>query len=412
MNIMLPIASDNKDKQLNAIMLEKGIILTQYTTEEVLEMDSAYQELKVKKELAIKNDNVEELMEISKEIAKVTKTAILKKDKLNKSAKMKYEEQKKELGKYLPDITTEYATFGTLAKINEFLLQPENEGKEVLLFIDEINRSSVEVLQEVMNLILNRDINGFKLDPRVKLMAAANPSSSWSEFKDVDYQVTELDEAQRSRLTWLFVGIDEIGWINWASEFDEETGEQNIHEDIVEFISTFPDFLHVPSYKSSDDVSPNPRAYERVSKVYTTYLKNKSLFKSQSVLETLIYGDLGRSAGLAFIKFLNEKDNPMLKPAEIFATKEEELDEEVKERYMNEAPTRKIAILKNCMKYIGSKKKITNETALFVALINITEADVRVGVMQDILSNHKKLHKKLIAFDSYLDAFLDLDSLV
>ena len=38
-----------------------------------------------------------------------------------------------------------------------------DKGRRVLLFIDEINRAEHAVQQELMNLILNREINGFSL---------------------------------------------------------------------------------------------------------------------------------------------------------------------------------------------------------------------------------------------------------
>ena len=42
-------------------------------------------------------------------------------------------------------------------------------GNKVLLFIDEINRCEHTVQQELMNLILNREINGYKLHNDVKI---------------------------------------------------------------------------------------------------------------------------------------------------------------------------------------------------------------------------------------------------
>ena len=45
-----------------------------------------------------------------------------------------------------------------------------NAGRHVLLFIDEINRAEHAVQQELMNLILNREINGFALSDDVRIM--------------------------------------------------------------------------------------------------------------------------------------------------------------------------------------------------------------------------------------------------
>jgi MoxR-like ATPase len=407
----LPITSEDKNKRMERELRERGITLKQYTTEEVLEMNEEYQELLIEKEFLIATKDKEGIKDLSKQLAKHVKDAVKKKDALNKKALEKYENEKKEIGRYLPEITTEYATFGTLARTNEWLAKSENKDKEALLFIDEINRSSIEVLQELMNLILNRSINGFELDPRIKIVGAANPSSRWNEFKDADYQVIDPDPAQEDRLCWLFVESDVQSWMDWAADFNEDTGVSNIHEDIIEFIATYPDMLHIPLYKSSDDIVPSPRSYERVSKNYINFMNDKSIGKG--AFEALVYGDLGPTTGLALIRHLNDKDNPLLKAEEIFkSTKTDKLPKDIADRYEKEAPIRKIAILKNCMKYMTVKKKLTNEPALFINLINLTKADVRVGIMSDICNNYTKLHKKLVEFDEYIDAFHELNVLI
>ena len=71
------------------------------------------------------------------------------------------------------------------------------KGNNVLLFIDELNRCEHAVQQELMNLILNREINGYKLNKDVKILAAMNPSneygaeliiklSTWTQRKKTD----------------------------------------------------------------------------------------------------------------------------------------------------------------------------------------------------------------------------------
>ena len=69
--------------------------------------------------------------------------------------------------------TTVYAVHNKLREIDEEI----SKSKTVLLFIDEINRCEHTVQQELMNLILNREINGYKLHDDVKILAAMNPSS-------------------------------------------------------------------------------------------------------------------------------------------------------------------------------------------------------------------------------------------
>ena len=127
---------------------------------------------------------------------------------------------------------TVYAVHHKLREIDEEIAK----GKVVLLFIDEINRCEHTVQQELMNLILNREINGYKLNENVKILAAMNPSSKYGS--DFDYQVVDMDAAQENRFVWLRMEPDYNQWIKWAIE-------NNIEQKVIEFISTFPEYLHL-----------------------------------------------------------------------------------------------------------------------------------------------------------------------
>lgn len=409
----MPVTTENKEAVAEKILANKGIFLEQFTVEEVKEMDEEYQRLLVEKEIAKEEGDKEELINIAVRLAEVSKKAISNTRALNKKALVKYQKEKEKVSMYLPDITTEYATFGTLARIAQDLLLPENEGKEALLFIDEINRCEHAVLQEMMNIILNKEINGYKLDPRVKIMAAANPSSMWSDFKDSEYQVTDTDQAQTDRLTWLFVASDAKQWLNWGTAFDEETGVQNIHEDIIEFIASNEEFLHqVSNANNTDDILPTPRSWERVSKAYTLYKESGKKYTAKDFYN-VISGDVGITVSIAFTEFIKNKKNPLIKAEEIFTIKEEAIPAEVKEkRILPEPYIRKLTLIKNCMKWLTTNRLKKNSLDLFVDLLNCCPAELRVSVMSDILNNYKKLHDKLVDKDEYLDMFHDLDMLV
>ena len=62
-----------------------------------------------------------------------------------------------------------------------------------------------------------------------------NPSSKYS--LDFDYQVVDMDTAQENRFVWLYMDSDHKAWIKWAME-------NNIDEKVIEFISTFPEYLN------------------------------------------------------------------------------------------------------------------------------------------------------------------------
>ena len=151
---------------------------------------------------------------------------------------------------------TIYAVHNKLREIDKEVAN----GRTVLLFIDEINRCEHTVQQELMNLILNREINGYKLDDEVKILAAMNPSSKYGS--DFDYQVVDMDAAQENRFVWLNMEPDYTQWLNWAID-------AGIEQKVIEFISTFPEYLH----KVNEDDAPG--LAEIIDRIWRKY-KSKS----------------------------------------------------------------------------------------------------------------------------------------
>ena len=192
---------------------------------------------------------------------------------------------------------TVYATHHKLAEISEAV----KKGEEVLLFIDELNRCDHAVQQELMNLILNREINGYKLDKGVNIIAAMNPSNRYEGFYESEYQVVDMDPAQEDRFVWLQMESDIKEWIKWGMN------NGNIHPDIIEFISTFPEYLHTPN--SRESLKATPRSWERISKAYKLY-KAKGSSYSINTLLNVVRGNVGESISTDFANYISNIKNP------------------------------------------------------------------------------------------------------
>jgi len=243
---------------------------------------------------------------------------------------------KDEHGRVVSKKATIYAIHTKLREIDNLIL----EGKDVLLFIDEINRCEHSVQQELMNLILNREINGYKLHDKVKILAAMNPSSKYSA--DFDYQVVDMDAAQENRFVWLNMESDAKGWIKWASE-------NKIDRKVIEFISTFPEHLHSIN---EEDIRATPRSFERVSKSYKLYKENKDSIPRRVFLNVL-RGNLGRIIAEQLMDFIESDNTALISPEEVF--EEEVLSEQVKIRISNESHTRLYLTGSNIINYISRK---------------------------------------------------------
>ncbi|MEW9076950.1 ATP-binding protein [Terrisporobacter glycolicus] len=286
--------------------------------------------------------------------------------------------------------TTIYAVHNKLREIDEEI----NKGRSVLLFIDEINRCEHTVQQELMNLILNREINGYKLPQNVKILAAMNPSSKYGS--DFDYQVVDMDAAQENRFVWLNMEPDYNGWIKWAIGSGLETK-------VIEFISTFPEYLHKIN---DEDVRATPRSYERVSKTYKMYKEQQDTIP-RSVFVNVIKGNVGKVIAEEFVSFVESNRSTLISFDDVFS--KENLDENVIEGIKNESHTRLYISAMNILKVLENKiREDKNNTFLinrFVEFLRLYPIDLMVGIMKDMKISYNDVYKKAIENENFVDVY-------
>ncbi len=291
---------------------------------------------------------------------------------------------------------TIYATHNKLVEIEKAL--KEEEDRNVILFIDELNRCDHAVAQELMNLILNREINGYLLDERVKVIAAMNPSNKNDGFYNSRYDVVDMDPAQEDRFVWVKLDSDIKEWIKWAMS---EVG--NINEHVIEFLSTFPEYLHMPN--SDETIKPTPRSWERISKAYQIYLKNKDKY-SFDIFLNAVKGNVGINIANDFGSFLINLKKPLISIEDIFSN--EILDFELKEKIQKESHSRLYILAKNSLRYLENMP-IERNLELFSELLNLYPRDLRLGIMKEIKRDYKVgMYEMLLDKDEFLEAFFSI----
>lgn len=287
---------------------------------------------------------------------------------------------------------TLYATHYKLAEIEKVI----KEEKEVLLFIDELNRCEHAVQQELMNLILNREINGYMLSDRVKIIAAMNPSSKYDDFENTDYQVVDMDPAQEDRFVWIKMDSDIKEWIKWGME------EGNIETDIIEFLTNFPEYLHTAD--STESIKATPRSWERISKAYKIY-KNSDKY-SLEILLNVVKGNVGISIASDFATFISNMKKSLIKPSDLFSY--ESLPLEIKEELKNESHSRLYILVKNCLSYL-SKNNSEKNIVIFSEMLKVYPRDLRIGIMKEIKKDYpQEVYSKLLDCDEFLEAFFEV----
>ena len=312
---------------------------------------------------------------------------------------------------------TTYAIHAKLKQIEDYLA--ENPDGKVLLFFDELNRTTRETMAELMNLILNKEINDYKVPDSVFMVAAMNPSSSTSGFEgNTSYGVTDMDAASKNRLVWLYLETDARSWLDWAIErpgtvqdrdqaekikfFNREEYETVIDERIIEFISSFPDLLNSP--REDQDVSPSSRTWEFASDIIRTYESNSNLF-SEMQYEACLKGCIGIDAQIQFMNFLMNNENPLIKPEEFFAGKK--VDKELLNKFECDTLPRQILMAKNVGRHLAEKDKVNKtDIAKLIDIYDLMPIDSRLVVMRYIANSFEKLHKKLTNNEDYLDLYM------
>ncbi|MDF2503678.1 ATP-binding protein [Clostridium sp.] len=297
---------------------------------------------------------------------------------------------------------TVYAVHTKLQEIERVLSNDPN--KTILLFIDEINRCEHSVQQELMNIILNREINGFKMPRQVKVIAAMNPSSKYGEYNQTDYQVVDMDAAQEDRFVWIEVESDTKAWISWGME--KIDGYTNIHEDILNFISTFPEYLHTPF--STEMIKATPRSWERVSNVYKVYLEKEEKV-SKNIIYNVIKGNVGGSIAQEFMNFINSNNIPIITPEEIFF--EGILKSEVIEKIKKENHSRLYLIAKNVFQYIEDSKNKKQEVDIFSRLLQYYPPDLKLAIMKELKEIYEdSIYKEFLLNKNFIEGFFSIYS--
>lgn len=108
---------------------------------------------------------------------------------------------------------------------------PRDPNSKGILFFDELNRATKDVLQAVFEICLDRRLDGDPLPEGWRVVAAING--------DDDYDVIELDPALLDR--WFVIDFDPSPeeWVSWARK-------NGIHDAIVDFILQNKELLDPP----------------------------------------------------------------------------------------------------------------------------------------------------------------------
>ena len=172
-----------------------------------------------------------------------------------------------------------------------------------ILFLDEINRATPEVMQAAFQIVLDRELNGWKLHPLSRVYAAVNTGAA--------YTVNEMDPALLDRFYAVDLEPSLEEFCAWARDTDPEQGG-NLHPNIPDFIQGSKrhdgtNWLYAPKNAESSGVHPSPRSWEMVHYAleYAELLEEPT----NELFYNIVRGFVGNEASISFRDFCKSVDN-------------------------------------------------------------------------------------------------------
>ncbi|MDB4337676.1 AAA family ATPase [bacterium] len=154
----------------------------------------------------------------------------------------------------------------------------------VVLFMDELNRATPEVIQAAFQIVLDRELNGHKLHPDTRVFAAVNVGS--------EYEVNEMDPALLRRFWSIELEPTHEDFLNWA--------EGRLAPVIVDFIRQHAEHLRPTTAVEPGKVAPNPASWERLD----TSLKHMGEVEQASdIWYPVALGMVGVEAAISLVEF-------------------------------------------------------------------------------------------------------------
>ena len=171
----------------------------------------------------------------------------------------------------------------------------------VLLFLDEVDRATIEVRQGIFELTDSRKLNGHVLHEGTLIFAAVNGGEHGEQ-----YQVGEMDPAELDRWTVFDVEPTVEDWLTWAKE--------NVTEVIWNFINQNRNHLEHTTEFEPNKVYPSRRSWDRLNECLATagFLTEENRKTSLPMIYELTTAFVGFEAAVAFRDFCEKYESQVL----------------------------------------------------------------------------------------------------
>jgi len=179
---------------------------------------------------------------------------------------------------------TEYCEFKIPKRVYEVeqycLNNPDKYG---VLFFDEMNRTTKDILQAIFQIVLDHELNGRKFPKNMTAVAAINPATD-------DYSVLDFDDkAFADRFCHVKFEPTVNDWLEYAST-------KGVDPSITGFIGKYEEALKTKPQDFTLQVEPSPRSW-----MFVDALKKNST--DNNVFQELLMGMVGVEFATSYVEY-------------------------------------------------------------------------------------------------------------
>jgi hypothetical protein len=172
----------------------------------------------------------------------------------------------------------------------------ENPDKYGVLFFDEMNRTTKDILQAIFQIVLDHELNGLKFPDNMKAVCAINPATD-------DYAVLDFDDkAFADRFCHVKFEPSVKDWLTYARK-------EGVSADITSFIGEHNEALEEETQGFDLPAKPSRRTWCTVDRLINN-CHDKAIFQE------LLIGMVGIETASMFIDYRN-KQNESIKALDV-----------------------------------------------------------------------------------------------
>ena len=249
--------------------------------------------------------------------------------------------------------------------------------KPGILFLDDYTRANSDVLQAAMEIIYMQRYYSWELPKNWTVVISTNPNNG-------EYQVSDEDDAQRSRKIKLEVEFNLDVWSKWAEK-------QGFNPMFINFLNLFPAIV---------DKKHNVRDFTLV--IDSLYSLSSDLRKNMNKCFLLVESHLGSTTASLFKEFVDKDLHLLPTPKKILETKTENMEKLIKDTVTVDGKvnvTRQNFITNRLIQYIAAnyKTRIFNkaESESLFALLDLDNSIYAEGYKMRLLQAMVEINIKM-----------------